>query len=130
MRCMRFVKIAVLLWLSLPLRIGGSQVYWTDIIGGPSSVIRRANLDGSGMVTLVTGLQHPRGMAVDVNSGKLYWAETGLFAIRRMNLDGTGGIENLAQTQIRATGVAIDPGANKMYWVSPAGAPGNPLVPP
>jgi hypothetical protein len=66
-------------------------IYWTDI-GGPagSHTIMRANADGSGVETLVTGLRHPRGMSLDIPGGQMYWTEPGLPAIRRAHLDGTG----------------------------------------
>jgi low density lipoprotein receptor-related protein 5/6 len=54
-------------------------------------------------------------MAVDFTHGKIYWSETGLPGIRRANLDGTG-IESVVQTSSRASGIALDIAAGKMYW--------------
>jgi hypothetical protein len=68
------------------------KIYWSQ--GNTPGTIRRANLDGSAMQLLLTGLKIPRGMSVDAVHGKMYWVEsppagnaTGL--LRRANLDGT-----------------------------------------
>jgi hypothetical protein len=54
----------------------GGPIYWTDLDGAPGShLIRRANADGSGIQNVVTGLRDPRGMALDVLGGKMYWTE-------------------------------------------------------
>src|ERR1043165_2182618 len=77
-----------------------ATIYYTDIVtlAGTAAVVRRVNADGTGMTTLVTGVQHPRGMTLDLASGKMYWTETGLSAIRRANLDGTGPVETVVWT--------------------------------
>ena len=98
-------------------------IYWTDIspIGvGLNSAIKRANADGSGVETLITGLKHPRGMDLDVPGGKMYWSEAGLLGIRRANLDGTGPAETVVpgQNGIAVDDVAVDVSAGKMYWTS------------
>ena len=51
--------------------------------------IRRANLDGSGQGTLVTGQYGASGIDLDLE--KMYWTTDRLgHTIRRANLDGTG----------------------------------------
>ncbi len=91
--------------------------YWTDpgsfAIG--ADLIRRANSDGSGMQTIVSGLEEPRGMALDLGNGKLYWADLGARAISRTNLDGTG-LETFATAHDGAGDVAIDALHGKVYW--------------
>ncbi len=71
----------------------GQKVYWTH--GSMPGTIRRANLDGSAMQLLVTGLKYPRGIAVDAINGKMYWVQappTGnaLGLLMRADLDGSG----------------------------------------
>jgi len=39
-----------------------------------SGEIRRANLDGSGQVTLISGLDGPLGPTLDLAGGQMYWA--------------------------------------------------------
>lgn len=52
------------------LAIANRQIYWT-LPFGPQE-IRQANLDGTGMTTLVTGQNNPFG--ITVANGHLYWA--------------------------------------------------------
>ena len=52
--------------------VGGGQMYWTDI----ADKIRRANLDGSGVTELVTGLSEPTGIALDLDAGHIYFTST------------------------------------------------------
>jgi DNA-binding beta-propeller fold protein YncE len=61
----------------------GGKVYWTDYT---IDVVRRANLDGSGMETIyVVGANfNPRGITVDHAGGKIYWGQD-------IDLAGTGG---------------------------------------
>lgn len=93
-------------------------MYWSEYQSG---LIRRANLDGSGIEDLAT--DDTQGLALDANHGKLYWASQSLpRQIRRANLDGSG-IENL----VKITGTAV-PGPlaldllhGKVYWGTDAG---------
>ena len=48
-----------------------SQMYWTG-----TGKIQRANLDGSNIEDLATAdLNYPRGLALDVAGGKIYWTD-------------------------------------------------------
>ena len=92
-------------------------MYWTDTGSGK---IQRANLDGSGIEDVVSGLSSPRGIALDVAGGKIYWAEEGGDGdprIRRGNLDGTGVVVDLVTTGLSSTTeIELDIPAGKMYW--------------
>ena len=85
----RFAWIREPWLLALILSVAGAQttragqVYWTDYQGGD---IRRANDDGTNPQTLVTGLNHPIGIALDLAGGKMYWADQFANDIRRANL--------------------------------------------
>ncbi len=67
----------------------GGKMYWTDAAGG---VIRRANLNGSNVETVVSGFTGGglRGIAIDSAAGKMYWADSAAQKIQRANLDGSG----------------------------------------
>ena len=93
-------------------RILTYKMYWTD---SETDRIQRANLDGTEVEDLVTtGLYDPRGLALDVGGGKMYWAE--YRKIKRANLDGAG-VEDLVTTGLSAPmGLALDVGGGKMYW--------------
>ena len=77
--------------------VGG---FWTDGDGK----IRRANLDGSGVQDLVTGLDVPTDTSAWTwSDGKIYWTDRGERQtdgdgkIQRANLDGTG-VEDVVTT--------------------------------
>uniref|UniRef100_A0A8P4KAA0 EGF-like domain-containing protein n=1 Tax=Dicentrarchus labrax TaxID=13489 RepID=A0A8P4KAA0_DICLA len=63
------------------------KLYYTDVT---LDVIRRANLDGSGMETVISqGLKTTDGLAVDWVSRNMYWTDTGRNTIEVARLDGT-----------------------------------------
>lgn len=89
------------------------RIYWTDIELG---LVQSANADGSGVNTLLTGLDAPNGIAVDGAGGKIYWTEVGF--IRRANLDGSE-VEDLVNTEALfgdALWITLDLDAGQMYW--------------
>lgn len=100
------------------------SIYWTDL-GGKK--IQCANLDGSNVQDVVTGLVRPQDIAVDVKHGKLYWTENlGEIAkpnIWRANLDGSN-IQRLITTnseypkglEVRVKGIVVDAKHGKLYW--------------
>ena len=92
---------------------GPLLLYWTD---SGTDRIQRANLDGSGVEDLVTGLRNPSGLALDAGAGKLYWADGGTDKIQRSNLNGSE-VEDLVTTGLRnPSGLALDAAAGKLYW--------------
>lgn len=111
--------------LAFSSALGGpleGRVYWTDV-AGPSGghVLRRNSLEDTPQV-VIGGLRDPRGLAVDVAGGKLYWAEPGSKCIKRCNLDGSD-VRTLITSSDAAAGMALDLPAQKLYWTD--GVPGN-----
>ena len=98
--------------LTIPHR---SRMYWTN--AGSRDRIQRADIDGSNLENLVTtGLSQPIDLALDVVSGKMYWADHGTDKIQRSNLDGSR-IEDIITSGLRyPVGLALDLTAGKMYW--------------
>ena len=88
-------------------------MYWID--GGPK-VIRRANLDGSGVQNIVANIDIPKGLALDPAAGKMYWTETFTDGIWRADLNGLGREALITTGLERPSGIALDIGAGKMYW--------------
>ena len=86
-----------------------SQMYWTS-----AGTIQRANLDGSNIEDLVTGLGWARDLALDVAGGKMYWT-TGAGRIQCANLDGSN-IEDLVTGLDFPFDLALDVAGGKMYW--------------
>jgi cysteine-rich repeat protein len=93
------------------------QMYWSF---GDS--IQRANLDGSGVETLVTGLDRVPSIALDSTGGKMYWGDSGrppaplAAKIQRANLDGTS-VEELVSGTAGGLALNLDPKSRKLYWV-------------
>ena len=92
----------------------GGKIYWTTLVE-TSGKIQRANLDGSNIESLVTGLDYPRGLPLDVAGGKIYWTEDGRM-IRRANLDGSNS-ESLVTGLDSPSGLGLDMSGGKIYWV-------------
>jgi sugar lactone lactonase YvrE len=95
-----------------------NKIYWTD---EGTNKIQRANLDGSSVEDLVTGLVVPVGIALDLAAGKMYWTEFGSHKIQRANLDGSS-VEELITGLSFPFGIALDPAAGKMYWTNAGSA--------
>ena len=99
-------------------------VYWADRNPGK---IRRANLDGTNVRDLVTGLGRPVGIALDLAGGKMYWTDrdnsnfrdpNARTKILRANIDGSN-IETLVTgpaSTLLSEEIALDLAAGKMYW--------------
>ncbi len=77
----------------IALNVAGGKIYWTDYV---VDIVRRSNLDGSGIETLYTPPfnRNPQGITLDLQAGVVYWGQdieidghTG--KIMAMNLDGS-----------------------------------------
>ena len=55
----------------------GGKIYFAQHDDPPSEsgIIYRANLDGSGLEPIVTGLKQPRDVALDLFAGRVYWVD-------------------------------------------------------
>ena len=91
-------------------------MYWTE--STPADfMLQRANLDGTNLELLVTGLVNPSGIALDVAGGKIYWTDIGAGKIQRANLDGSAVEDILTVGAVFAPlAVALDVNGNKIYW--------------
>jgi sugar lactone lactonase YvrE len=107
------------LFLGVAAQARSQFMYWSEATGGD---IRRANLDGSGQVTLLSRLAVPIGPTLDLAGGQMYWADTGAGAIRRANLDGSGqttlvsGLPPADSNGPSAMPPALDLARGQMYW--------------
>jgi DNA-binding beta-propeller fold protein YncE len=94
------------------------KIYFSDFYDAdtPNGRIWRMNRDTTDVEEIANGILDPYGIALDVDGGKVYWADDA-GNISRANLDGTGkqtGIVNITDGWMRA--VAVDPANNKMYF--------------
>jgi hypothetical protein len=98
----------------LVLNLAEGQMYFSNDAAG---TIQRANLDGSGRTTLVSGQNDPHSARVDFAGGHLYWPEHGAGRIRRANLDGSG-LTTLVTGLSQPVLVDLDPAAGHIYWTN------------
>lgn len=98
----------------LAVDTSGGKLYWTD-----TQIIQRSNLNGTEVEDVATRqdrVEWPRGIAVDSNSKKIYWADSDTRKIQRSNLDGTE-IEDLVTEGLQnPLKVAVDSIGGKIYW--------------
>jgi hypothetical protein len=77
--------------------------------------VMQARLDGSGIRSVVAGLDDAHAVAVDSVTATLYWGEEGTtHRISRGNLDGSSPEVFISGT--RARHLTIDEAARKLYW--------------
>lgn len=110
------------------------HLYWTNM-GNPKAndgSIFRSDLDGLNITVIVPPGETftPKQLQVEIKFGKLYWSDREGMRVMRCNLDGSS-IETLVQTghteeeRLDATnwcvGIAVDPGAGKLYWTQKGG---------
>ena len=113
--------------IGIALDVAGGKIYWTDWGTGwgvdegtywGTGKIQGANLDGSNVQNLVTGLIAPDGIALDVAGGKIYWTDLdtrGTGRIQSASLDGSG-ILVLVTGLASPDGIALDVAGGKIYW--------------
>jgi len=102
----------------------GGKLYWAD----SEFRIRRMNLDGTGIETVLTGWNSylPRGIGgMVIADGKIYWTERQIWyrvggIIHRANLNGTN-LETLATSLGEPVGIAVDTVEGKVYWTNSYG---------
>ncbi|MEM7551200.1 MAG: FG-GAP-like repeat-containing protein [Bacteroidota bacterium] len=100
----------------------GGFLFYAD--SGPTGNIGRSSLDGSGQIDIVTGLDAPANVALDLSTfdpPKLYWSEESGSEINRSNLDGTEFEEYYTGFPVFPTGIDIDEQSGFIYWTNTDG---------
>jgi hypothetical protein len=92
--------------------VGGKCCFWTDGYG----TIGRVNLDGSNQQTIISDLDKPWGIAIDLRGQKLYWADINLGKIQRANFDGSQ-VEDVIIGLSGPREIEFNPYERKIYWV-------------
>ncbi len=103
-------------------RVNG-KMYWSEAPpqGNAMGLIRRANLDGTGIETIYTLTPYdPIGSyvgkpVVDPVNGYVYFAAAN--EIRRVALDGTGPVQTVVRGFNTATALALDVAADRIYFL-------------
>jgi len=88
--------------LDMAVDSGRGKLYWCQFVAEAGALVRRSNLDGSGIEAVITnsnpGVTLVTGIAVDGLRGKLYWAsERG---ISRSRLDGSETVTLIDQNPV------------------------------
>lgn len=88
--CMLICSLGLLL---VPAAQAADKIYYTESDLG-NDEIQRANLDGSEVESLLSGLERTLGIALDLVNEKLYftenkWTAPTVHRITRANLDGS-----------------------------------------
>lgn len=102
---------------SFTIAVGGDKIYWSNVDWkAKAGKIQRANLDGSTIEDIITGLRGPHSIALDLIARKIYWISDGN-KIQRANLNGSH-VEHLVTGSIDYNTLALDLAAGKMYWTA------------
>ena len=109
--------------LFAPAAHAADKMYWTDA-DFATPEIQRANLDGSEVEVLLSGIERPFGIALDLTNEKMYftenkWTDPQVHQITRANLDGSG--TEVLVTGYVPFGVALDVAGGKIYWTDQSG---------
>ena len=122
----------------IAIGVEAGHIYWTNmgVYADDDGSIQRANLDGSGLTTIVpvgktfTGKQ----LVLDKKNGKLYWSDREGMRVMRANLDGSGseilvepgrGDEARKDQRNWCVGMAVDLPGGKIYWTQKGGENAN-----
>ena len=111
-----FGKVVLAAALSLaPAAADAATVYFSD---KDAARIYRLEPGKPAEVLLdsADGLIDPRGVAVDVGAGKLYWADNGTRTIRTANLDGSGAQTIISTGLLGPSDIELDLAHGHLYW--------------
>lgn len=87
-------------------------LYWAN---QGSDSISKANLDGTGVVNVLAGLDAPYYLSVDAVNEHIYWTDFNSGIIHRAGLDGSMSGDYITGLQ-RVRDVEVDAAAGKVYW--------------
>jgi len=95
---------------ALAIDARGGKVYWRDGFN-----VRRGNVDGTQVETLLSVGAFLGGLAVDGIAGKFYWLE--YTRVGRANLDGSSPETVISVSISNPADIALDLVNGKVYWV-------------
>lgn len=72
------------------------------------------------VLDILTGLKMPRGLALDLQEGRMYWAEDGTMKLRSATLDGQDLQDVIVKSEVPEAprDVAVDFTNRKVYWTA------------
>ena len=89
-----------------------TKMYWTDRRSG---TIQHADLDGTNVETLVTGIGSPAGLSVWGYGFTMYWADRDTGTIQRAYLDGSN-VETIVTGAENVTTIVSSPFGD-LVWI-------------
>jgi hypothetical protein len=95
---------------------GASKIYWAE--PGPDYGIRRADVDGSNVETVVVTDETPYAIDIDPARGKVYWTQDGPDLLLRADVDGSNVETLYTGNEYYARGVALDLQGDQVYWTT------------
>jgi len=109
---------------SMAVDTTNQEVYWSNW-NNSYKKIYKVSMSGGTPAVVVSGVK-AYGISLDFQYGKIYWtnresSSTGYAFLERANLDGTERetLKTIASDEDKnATGIAIDPVGNRVYWCS------------
>ena len=96
----------------LTLDLSSGKLYWAYCAKGK---IQRANLDGSNVEDIITGLGCPQDVEFDTRGEIVYWTDERVGSIHRANLDGSN-TEKLARGFVNPSSIVFNSFTSKIYW--------------
>ena len=110
-----FGRYLAILWIvHSGILLGSSKIFWSDFT---ANKIQSANLDGSGLTDLVTGLSNPKGdLAIDEQNQKVYWIDAGAGNLQRADLDGSNVETIVTGIGSGGRGLDLDIPNGHIYW--------------
>jgi DNA-binding beta-propeller fold protein YncE len=133
MRAFRSVRRTLLASLLVSLALAfappasaGDRVYWANRDSASTTRISFAELDGSAggdLSTTGATTGQPRGAALDVAAGRVYWTNPTGDRVSFARMDGSGGgdINTSGATVNRPNVAAVYPATGKIYWANEDG---------
>lgn len=115
-------QTAVIAASAILLASANVEARWVCWSSDQAGRIECAQLDGTGRHSLVISDGKPMGMAVDADSGRLFWAERDSERVMSSPLSGRLVFEPIVQLPFGAglRGMAVAPSIGKVYWVAEA----------
>ena len=118
----RVVRSALLLACTASAGPAAAQLYFTDVFNPTFETghIRRVDTNGGNLTEILDTGGGIRGLALDTQAGKMYWADVNNLVIRRANLDGTGQKDIITlpggKEPAFPSALAVDTNGGKLYW--------------
>ena len=99
---------------SLTVDTADGKVYWSEQ-NSNGGVIKRSNLNGTGVEQLVSLSFNPTDIAIDSITDKLYWVNPLQGTIQSANLNGKN-LKTIIRRDDDIVDIAVDAEGGKLYW--------------